>query len=174
MAGPSRRIAGVVWAATLASPLVLAVVALAARVQPEMPQLRPVFLFLATAVAGLGVLMSRALPPRIAGRQGASADARAFTRSVVAWAILEGAALFPTVAYWVTGDGWLFLVVGIVLAAHASLFPGEARWRALGAVRAGGDGALRDALPGGGGASTRGPECREDASGRGGTNRMVR
>jgi hypothetical protein len=134
----------VVWAATFASPVVLAAVALVARVPPEMPQLGPVLLFLAGAVAGLGILMSRALPPRIGGRPGAAPEATALARSVAAYAILEGAALFPTVAYLVTGDGWLFLVVGVVLAAHASLFPGEARWRALGA-RAGG------AAPGRGG-----------------------
>ena len=140
MAAPSRRVAVAVWAATFASPVVLAAVALAARLPSEMPQLRPVFLFLAGAVAGLGILMSRALPPRIGGRPGAQPGATAFARSVVAWAILEGAALFPTVAYLVTGDGWLFLVVGVVLAAHVSLFPGEGRWRALGGGAAAGRG----------------------------------
>jgi hypothetical protein len=152
VAAPSRRTAVAVWLATFAAPLAFAAVALAAGPRPEVPQLRPVFLFLAAAVAGLGLLMSRALPPRIGGRPGTAPDGTAFTRAVVAWAILEGAALFPTVAYLVTGDGWLLAVVGVVLAAHASLFPGEARWRALGG----------GAPPGAAGAAA------------GGTNRMVR
>jgi len=129
--GPSRRTAVAVWAATFASPLVLAAVALGAGLRPEAPQLRAVFLFLAAAVAGLGILMARALPPRIGARPGAPA-ATAFIRSLAAWAILEGAALFPVVAFLVTGDGWLLLVAGVALAVLVSLFPGEARWRALG------------------------------------------
>jgi hypothetical protein len=129
--GPSRRTAVAVWAATFATPLLLAAVALGAGLRPEAPQLRAVFLFLASAVAGLGILMARALPPRIGARPGAPA-ATAFVRSLAAWAILEGAALFPVVAFLVTGDAWLLLVAGAVLAVHASLFPGENRWRALG------------------------------------------
>ena len=57
----------------------------------------------------------------------------AFSRLLVAWAILEGAAMFPLVAYLVTGDPFLFLLVAVVIAANASLFPSEARWASLAA-----------------------------------------
>jgi len=130
MAAPSRQVAVVIWGAILASPVAFAVVALVARTPPEMPQLRGLFLWMAAAVAGLGILVSRALPQRI--RAGASAPGTALTRLVVGWGILEGAALFPLVAYLVTGDPWLFLFVAVVLAALVAAFPGEARWTGAG------------------------------------------
>jgi hypothetical protein len=149
MAGPSRRVAVAIWGAVLASPVVLAGVAVGLSRPPEMPELRGLFLWMAAAVAGLGLLLSRALPPRIGAGAGAPSGTVALSRMVVAWAILEGAALFPSVAYLITGDPWLLLVVGLLLAALAAAFPGEARW-----VRAGGE-----------------PSA---AGGPGGPNRMVR
>jgi hypothetical protein len=53
----------------------------------------------------------------------------AFTRLVVAWGILEGAALFPLVAKLVTGDPLLYALSAGALAAQLSLFPSEARWK---------------------------------------------
>jgi hypothetical protein len=47
---------------------------------------------------------------------------------VVAWAILEGAALFPLVALLVTGSPFLFALTAVALAALVALFPSEARW----------------------------------------------
>jgi hypothetical protein len=92
------------------------------------------FLWMAAAVAGLGIVMSRVLPRRIGPRgEAASRGATALARLLVAWAILEGAALFPLVAFLITGDARLFLVAAAVLAAHVSLFPTEGLWANLAA-----------------------------------------
>ena len=88
----------------------------------------------ATVGAGLGIVLSRVLPRRVGPRGGGVSRATtAFSRLLVAWAILEGAAMFPLVAYLVTGDPFLFLLVAVVIAANASLFPSEARWASLAA-----------------------------------------
>ncbi len=136
MNAPTRSVAVAVWAGMLLTPLFFAGVTLAIRPRPDMraPELGGMFLWMATAVAGLGIVMSRVLPPRIGPRgQGASRDATAFVRLLVAWAILEGAALFPLVAFLITGEALLFVAVAGVVAAHVSLFPGPDRWRSLAA-----------------------------------------
>ena len=125
-----------VWTGMLLTPLFFAGVALATPARPEMraPELAAMFLWMAAAVAGLGIVMSRVLPRRIGPRgEGASREATAFVRLLAAWAILEGAALFPLVAYLITGNPLLFLVAACAIAAHVSLFPGEQRWASLAA-----------------------------------------
>jgi len=136
VSAPRHRGAVGVWAGMLLTPLLFAGVALARPPRPEIrsPELAGMFLWMAAAVAGLGIAMSRILPRHIGPRgDGASRDARAFARFLVAWAILEGAALFPLVAYLITGDPLLFLVALAAVAAHVSLFPTEERWRSLAA-----------------------------------------
>jgi len=136
MSGATRRVAVAVWAGMLVTPLLFALVTLARPPSPDIrsPELSGMFLWMAAAVAGLGIVMSRALPRRIGPRgDGASRNTMALARLLVAWGILEGAALFPLVAYLVTGSPLLFLVALAVLAAHLSLFPTEERWASLAA-----------------------------------------
>jgi len=127
---PTRRTAVVVWLGILVTPLFFAAVTVVVAPPPEMrsPELAGMFFWMAAAVVGLGILLSRILPARI-GKTGQGArDPVAFTRLTIAWAILEGAALFPLVAQLVTGDPFQFLLTGVALAALVGLFPSEARW----------------------------------------------
>jgi hypothetical protein len=134
MGPPSRRIAVVVWAGMLVGPLFFALATLAAvpRADLRQPELRGLFLWMSAAVVGLGVVVSRVLPPRVGPRgAGASRDALAFTRSVLGWAIAEGAVLFPLVARLVTDDARLLALFVVALASLAALYPGEERWASL-------------------------------------------
>ncbi len=144
MSAPSRRAATVAWVALLATPVLFAGVAMAATPPRHMrsPELAPVLLWMSAAVAGLGVALSRLLPPRIHPRQPGQPDAVAFTRLLVAWAILEGAALFPLVAELVTGSPALYGLWALVVAAQASLFPSAERWKdwSVQTLRSGGPG----------------------------------
>ena len=132
MSAPTRSVALAVWGAMLATPVLFAGVTVATGPPHGMrsPELAGMFLWMSAAVVGLGVALSRLLPPRIRQHDHGSRDAVAFTRLVVAWAILEGAAMFPLVAELVTGDPFLYLLSAVAMAAQVSLFPSEARWAA--------------------------------------------
>jgi hypothetical protein len=131
MTTPTRRIAVLVWGAILSTPVLFAGVTLVAAPPGGMrsPELSGMFRFMAAAVVGLGLVLARVLPPRIRARSQGSRDTVTFTRLLVAWAILEGAAMFPLVAQMVTGDGLLLAISAVPLAALVALFPTEARWR---------------------------------------------
>jgi hypothetical protein len=131
MTPPTRRIATLVWGAIVSTPVLFAGVTLAAAPPggTSSPELAGMFRFMAAAVAGLGLVLSRVLPPRIRARSQGARDTVTFTRLLVAWAILEGAAMFPLVAQMVTGDALLLAIGAVPLAALVALFPTEARWR---------------------------------------------
>jgi hypothetical protein len=134
MGPPRRRIAMVFWAGMLVGPLFFALATLAATPRPELrqPELRGVLAWMSAAVVGLGIVLARVLPPRVRPRGGAaSRETLAFTRAVLAWAIAEGAVLFPLVARLVTDDVRLLGFSAVALASLASLFPGEERWASL-------------------------------------------
>jgi hypothetical protein len=131
MSVPTRKVAVAAWGALLATPVLFAGVTVAAAPPQGMrsPELAGMFLWMSAAVVGLGVALSRLLPPRIREHDQGPRDAVAFTRLVVAWGILEGAALFPLVAKLVTGDPLLYALSAAAVAAQLSLFPSEARWK---------------------------------------------
>jgi hypothetical protein len=130
MSAPTRRTAVVVWLGILLTPLFFAAVTAVVAPPREMrsPELAGLFFWMAAAVVGLGIGLSRLLPLRIGATAQGARDPVAFTRLTVAWAILEGAALFPLVAQLVTGDPFQFLLTGVALAALVGLYPSEARW----------------------------------------------
>jgi hypothetical protein len=130
VSAPTRTAAVVAWGATLLTPLFFAAVTVAVAPPPQLrsPELAGLFFWMAAAVVGLGVVLSRTLPPRLAARSAGSPDGVAFLRLVSAWGILEGAAMFPLVAHLVTGDPFLFLLTAVALAAVATLFPSPERW----------------------------------------------
>ena len=132
MNAPTRRMAAVAWAGLLATPVLFVGVTLAAAPPRGMrsPELSGMFFWMAAAVAGLGLALSRLLPPRIRASGGGPRDAVAFTRLLVAWAILEGAAMFPLVAELVTGDATLYVVSAVPFLALALLIPTQERWDA--------------------------------------------
>ncbi len=131
MNGPTRKMAVVVWGALLATPVLFAGVTLTASPPHDLrsPELAGLFRWMSAAVVGLGVALSRILPPRLRRHDRGSRDAVAFTRLAVAWAILEGAAMFPLVAELVTGDPLLYLLCAAAVAALLSLYPSEGRWK---------------------------------------------
>jgi hypothetical protein len=130
MSAPTRRTATAVWLGILATPLFFAAMVAVTAPPPEIrsPELSGMFFWMSAAVVGLGIVLSRVLPRRVGQRGLAGRDPVAFTRLAVAWAILDGAALFPLVAWLVTGDPFQFLLTGVALAALVALFPSEARW----------------------------------------------
>lgn len=131
MSAPTRKVAVVVWGALLSTPVLFAGVTVVADPPHGMrsPELSGMFLWMSAAVVGIGVALSRLLPPRIRQHDQGPRDAVAFTRLVVAWGILEGAALFPLVAELVTGDPLLYLLSAVAVAGQISLFPSETRWK---------------------------------------------
>ena len=131
MSAPTRSVALAVWGAMLATPVLFAGVTVAAAPPHGMrsPELAGMFLWMSAAVVGLGVALSHLLPRRIRQHEHGSRDAVAFTRLVLAWALLEGAAMFPLVAELVTGDRLLYLLCAAAVVAQLSLFPSEARWK---------------------------------------------
>ena len=132
MSAPRRKVAVMVWGAMLAAPVLFASMTLVAVAPHELrsPELSGLFFWMAGAMVGLGVALSRLLPLRILPRDQRPRDTLAFTRLMVAWAILEGAAMFPLVAELVTGDPFLYLLCAVAVAAQLSLFPSEERWAA--------------------------------------------
>jgi len=132
----TRRIAVALWGGILLTTLLFAWVTWGkpARSELRSPELAGAFLWMAAAVGGAGIVTSRVLPRRIGPRgEVASRGGTALARLLVAWAILEGAALFPLVAFRITGEVLLFLVAAAVLAAHVSLFPSQGLWATLAA-----------------------------------------
>lgn len=138
MGTPSRRTATVVWAGMLVGALLLAL-ATAAAPRPEAPSEaeKDLLLWMTAGLVGVGVVLSRAVP-RLASSRGAGGGA--FGRLVVAWAIGEGAAIFPLVTRVVTGDPRLLLLFAVALASLATLYPTEDRWAAHGAPGGGAGG----------------------------------
>ncbi len=133
MSAPTRRLALLVWGALLATPLLFAGVTLVASPPREMrsPEFSGMFFWMASAVVGLGLALSRVLPPRIRTHTQGSRDSVAFTRLLVAWAILEGASMFALVAQLVTGDALLYVPFAAGFLAQAALYPSESRWNGL-------------------------------------------
>jgi hypothetical protein len=89
----------------------------------------PLF-WLTAAVSVVAIAASRLLPPKL-GPFHAGAEATAFTRLLVAWALCEAAALFPMVAWIVAGDLRLIGVFGVDVLALVLLFPSDHRWASL-------------------------------------------
>jgi hypothetical protein len=86
--------------------------------------------WLTVGTSALLVVLSRALPERL-GPFRAGPAATAFARLLVAWGLCEAAALFPLVAWIVSGDPRLIGVFGVDLLALVLLYPSDQRWALL-------------------------------------------
>ncbi len=130
----TRAAATGVWASTLALPVFFAAVVEAVRGSaPHLPASGFLFgIVLATSAACivLAQVLPRSVRPVAAGP-----EATAFTRLLIAWALCEGAALYPLVAWIVTDDPRLLAVCAVDLLALALLYPSQARWASLRAAR---------------------------------------
>ena len=126
----TRAVALLVWSSTLVVPLFFGLVAEAVRGNvPHLPADGLLF-WASLATSATCIALSRMLPRRVpavpAGR-----EATAFTRLVVGWALCEGAALFPLVAWIVTDDRRLLVICAVDLLALALLYPSGPRWELL-------------------------------------------
>lgn len=126
----TRKAALAIWWALVLLPVAFLVVILGLDGEPQSPELRPLFFWLAIGASALDVVLSRVLAPRV-GSASSDREALAFTRLLLAWALCEAAALFPLVAYLITGDARLVGVFAVDLLALVLLFPSEARIESL-------------------------------------------
>ncbi len=126
----NRSVALLVWTSTLVVPLFFGAVAEAVRGDaPHLP-VNGVLFWVTLFTSAACIAMAHVLPTRIrtipAGR-----EATAFIRLVSGWALCEGAALFPLVAWIVTDDPRLLGVCAVDLLALVTLFPSELRWESM-------------------------------------------
>jgi len=130
-----RRVAVLVWAALVLLLALFLVLVLALPAPRVTAAPRDVFFWLAIATSALGVALSRVLPRRIAAGESAagSRPALAFTRFVLGWALCDGVAIFPLVAYLLEQDGRLLGVFAVDVIALVTYFPSEDRWAELAA-----------------------------------------
>jgi len=126
----TRQAATAVWAAMLVVPFFFMALADTARWSGGRPAATAVLFWLTVAVSALNVVLSRVLPQRL-GPFRAGREATALARLVVAWLLCEAAALFPLVAWIVTGDPRLIGVFGVDLLALVLLYPSDHRWESL-------------------------------------------
>ncbi len=126
----NRLVALLVWSSTLVVPLFFAAVAEAVRGDaPHLP-VNGVLFWVTLATSAACIALSRMVPGRVAAVP-AGREATAFIRLVSGWALCEGAALFPLVAWIVTDDPRLLGVCAVDLLALVLLFPSEARWESM-------------------------------------------
>ncbi len=126
----ARRITQLIWAAQLGGCLLFLGVAGLLRTMGGMglaPQ-PDVLLWLGLVLPVSFVAASFVVPALV--RPAGEPEAVARTRLIVGWALREGAALFGTVVWLLSGDGRALAGLAIGLAALAATMPTEARWRA--------------------------------------------
>ncbi len=134
--GNLRRAASLAWWAMVVLPFAfLAVVLGFGDVVPRGEGLQDTFFWIAIASSLLQVGLSRVLPAHLSPRA-PGPDGVAFARMLVAWALCESAALFPLVAFLVTGDPRLVGLFAVDLFALVLLYPGDAIWERLAPVPA--------------------------------------
>jgi len=126
----TRRVATLVWGSSLVVPFFFLALAGTARWRGECPAPPATVFAIAVAFSALAVTLSRLLPPRLGGAR-AGPEATVFTRLLLGWALCEAGALFPLVAWIVSGDPRLIGVFGLALLALVLLFPSDHRWASL-------------------------------------------
>jgi hypothetical protein len=130
----ARRTALIIWCALFAGVVVFAVVATAVGpgFWPQGGEVADLLAWVALGMALVVLPVSRLLPSRMKAMPGASADALAVARTIVASALNEGAGLFAGIA-WMLGGRMLALVaLAIALSGLLLAFPSAARWQRLG------------------------------------------
>jgi hypothetical protein len=126
----NRKLAELVWLSTLVIPVFFGGMAEAVRWgSGHLPE-SGLFFWLSVLVSAACIALAHALPARLrplpAGR-----EATAFIRLVCGWALCEGAAFLPLLAWILTDDPRLLGVCAVDLLALVTLYPSEARWASL-------------------------------------------
>ncbi|WP_242337111.1 MULTISPECIES: hypothetical protein [unclassified Anaeromyxobacter] len=134
----TRRIATLLWAALLVLPVAFLGVAVTRARGASPGGHAALLLWLAVVASAFNVALSRVVPPRLEAARRGGRDAVTLTRFLVAWALCEAAALCPLVAYLVTRDPRLVVVLLLDLAALAFLYPSDRRWDRLAPAGPGG------------------------------------
>lgn len=130
---PTRRVALTIWWTLLASVVAFAVVATVVgpgmrRRDGELPEI------LSWVVLGMALVTfvaSRIVPGRVRPLPGATPDAVAVQRAVVAASLNEGSALLAIAVWMASGQVLALVALAIPLAGLLFAFPSEARWRTL-------------------------------------------
>jgi hypothetical protein len=126
----NRSVALLVWSSTLLVPLFFGGVAEAVRGgAPHLPHNGLLF-WVTLATSAACIALSQVVPLKLGAVPGGR-EATAFIRLVSGWALCEGAALFPLVAWIVTDDPRLLGVCGVDLLALVLLFPSQQRWDSM-------------------------------------------
>jgi hypothetical protein len=123
----TRRLALVIWGAMMLVPLLFLAVADAVRWPSPLGADTGLLFGVTLAASALFISLAHLLPPSLPSSS-AGPGATVLVRMLVGWALCEAAALFPLMAWIVTGDQRLLGVCAVDLAALLTLFPREARW----------------------------------------------
>jgi len=134
----TRRIATLLWAALLVVPIAFLGVATTLERHAPSTEHGALLLWIAVIASAFNVALSRVLPPRLEAVRRGGREAVTLTRFLVGWALCEAAALFPVVAYVVTHDPRLVLVLALDMAALVFLYPSDRRWKRLAPAGPGG------------------------------------
>jgi hypothetical protein len=131
---PTRRTALIIWWVLFAGVVLFAAVATA--VGPSFWQrngeVARILSWVALAMATLWLLLSQLLASRVKAGPGATSEAVAVTRTIIASAMNEGSALFAVVAWMLGGEPLALIALAISLAGLLLAFPSMARWQKLG------------------------------------------
>jgi hypothetical protein len=126
----NRKAAELVWFSTLVVPFFFGAVAESIRPGGGHLPHNGLFFWLSVVVSAACITLAHLLPAQIrpvpAGR-----EATAFIRLVSGWALCEGAAFLPLVAWLVTDDPRLLGVCAVDLLALVLLYPSGPRWASL-------------------------------------------
>ncbi len=134
----TRRIATLLWAALLVVPIAFLGVAVTLENHPPYTEHGALLLGIAVVASAFNVALSRVLPPRLEAIRRGGRDVVTLTRFLVGWALCEAAALFPLVAYLVSHDPRLVVVLALDMAALVLLYPSDRRWNRLAPAAPGG------------------------------------
>jgi hypothetical protein len=126
----NRSVALLVWSSTLLVPLFFGAVAEAVRGDAPHLAHNGLLFWVTMATSAACIALSQVVPQKVAPVP-AGREATAFIRLVSGWALCEGAALFPLVAWIVTEDPRLLGVCAVDLLALVMLFPSEQRWERM-------------------------------------------
>lgn len=129
---PTRRTALIIWSALVAGVatfgIVGTVVGPGVRRNGAAPEL---LVWVSLGLTAVTFVLSRVLPGKLQMVPGATPDAMAVSRTIVASALNEGAALFAIIVWMIGGYVVVLIPLAISVVGLLLAFPSETRWQAL-------------------------------------------